>query len=258
MLFGFYLFSLGLYWDFIWGNRLVTSCLVIVLVSLANVFLSGTRSSIILVAVVTIFLALLRIKTLITNFRILFIAICAIGLSFLSASTIEKALGLETAVMRLQILEDSQVDFISGEGVNRHGTFQLAHKRLGESNFLIGNGYSFGANYKRITNGTHNSSFIDFHNLYLSLPLFYGWIGAGLLMLLFLIPIPSLLTKRPLSMCFMVFWSIFFVNEYKIQFIRNPQYSMIIWLMLGLTYAFTSQLNKAKSKNMLSKTKSKL
>jgi hypothetical protein len=200
--------------------------------------LSGTRSSLLLTLFFAAILGIFQIRYLLFSLKnIIYLLFISVPL-IIYASVIEKSLQLDTLISRWDDL-NRKIDVVTGEGINRQGTYQLAYRRIREENLTFGNGYCFGQAYSKVVKGQNISEYKDFHNLYLSLPFFYGWAGAFLLILMFVIPLFILFKrKRLLWVSFFSMWVVFLINEYKIQFIRDPHYTMLIWILLGITYCF--------------------
>lgn len=144
---------------------------------------------------------------------------------------------------------------LSGENINRSTTTNEGIARLSSRFWLIGYGYGVPisntmALYNLSQDALSNSKvgYADFHNLYLELPIIYGFVGGlaflGLLiyLLLRLYQLSRQSDYQPpffhnLSYILMVFWICFLFDQYKISMFRIPSYHMVIWFWLGFSYA---------------------
>ncbi len=245
MVFVFYVCCFSIYDSVLEASKLRSTAMFLIVFSLLNILLSGTRSSLIIILMFVAIVFLFRARTFIFSKKWLPAFILVALMLFVFSNSVIKTLGLETLVLRLNLITRSEVNLYTGAGMNRQGSYQLAFERISEESLIIGNGYSFGQTYSQIMKGDHVSAFIDFHSLYLSLPFFYGWPGSFLFLLVLAIPLYVLYKKKgPLWIAFFFLWAVFFINEYKIQFIRDPHYTMIIWILLGITYSFMDRYKR--------------
>jgi hypothetical protein len=97
----------------------------------------------------------------------------------------------------------------------------------------------------------------DFHSLYMSLPMVYGWIGSFAFLSIIVVIAFRLFRvslkyrKRKsflvvLAVGFSMFWFIFLVDQYKISILRNTNYQMIFWIWLGLSNAVFKTIRNEK------------
>lgn len=226
--------------------------LLAVISSLLCVLMTVTRSSILLLVLVTFFY-LLYYRSQFVRKPVLLVAIGAFVCFII---IIGPYIGLDYILERFNELDVnglSSGSVKSAEAINRGETYQAGLERLAEKDWLIGYGYGVSEHYSMAFFGVSNSEIRDYHNLYLSLPITLGWIGTGLLVLLLLDHIFQTITacrsaSRPhleaLLLGMSVLWGVFFINESKIQAIREPNYLMLIWCWLG----FSIQANRLVSK----------
>jgi O-antigen ligase len=203
------------------------------------VLLSGTRSSLIMIAIFAAIIFLFNLKQLL-NWRFLG-GLALIALTFmLSGSYIYDKLGLETLAKRMNFLSETNVDVTTGEGTNRKGPYDMGMHALESDSHIIGNGYAFGGDYRVINNsGSQSIAYMDAHNLYLTIPLYLGWIGGSIFVFALLYPIYKCLKiKGMLAIPFAFMWISFVLNQAKIVFIRHPHYECLIIVFLGFTYAY--------------------
>lgn len=146
---------------------------------------------------------------------------------------------------------------VSGKAINRGPLTMMAIKRIERNSWVIGYGYTvprgnlwawIGVDPEKVEN-----SIAGFHNLYLSLPMIYGWLGMAAFLFLIVYSNLRLLVatiKHRFRDSFLVvvslgltfFWLIFLIDEYKISILRNPNYHMIFWIWLGLSNAVVGTL----------------
>ncbi|QJW87998.1 O-antigen ligase family protein [Spirosoma taeanense] len=167
-------------------------------------------------------------------------------------------IGLDFIIERLVEIDFDQLgsgSMASADAMNREVTLKLGLKRLGESDWILGYGYGVAEHYTMALFGfvnTETNEIRDFHNLYLSLPVMLGW-GGAILFVGWMLYHPVYLWQtlrqtsdpdlRALYLGLLMFWGVFFVNELKIQAIREPNYFMLIWCWLGFTIS-ACQLNR--------------
>jgi hypothetical protein len=142
---------------------------------------------------------------------------------------------------------------VSGRGINRGNLFIIGWNKLTRESWLVGYGYNIPENNKKSI-GFKKSAARDFHNLYLSLPFFYGWFGAIAYVLLLVgtfsrIYISYIRETRktstyltPIALGFSVLWGIFLLDQYKIGVTRNPNFFLMTWMWLGLTHAVANSM----------------
>ncbi|MCD6321394.1 MAG: O-antigen ligase family protein [Clostridiales bacterium] len=151
---------------------------------------------------------------------------------------------------------------VSGKAINRGPLTMFALKRIRKNSWIIGNGFGtprgnlwawIGKDPEKL-----EKKIAGFHNLYLSLPMLYGWLGMLCFLLLifytdFRLIFVVLKYRRKnsflvvLALGLALFWLIFLVDEYKISILRNPNYHMIFWIWLGLSNAVVETLRMAKT-----------
>ncbi len=219
--------------------KLLTPIRLILVFTVLCVLLSGTRSSLLMAGGFVFLIYLFNLKKLL-NWKF-FSGLALLLLLFLvSFNFIYTKLGLDTLATRMNILAESNVDVSTGEGINRKGPYDMGFEALNSSSHMIGNGYAFGKDYQYINNSGSNSiAFMDAHNLYLTLPLYFGWIGSVIILLLLIYPVyKGSRIKGMLGLPFALMWLSFLLNQFKIVFIRHPNYESLIFVLLGLTYAY--------------------
>ncbi|RCR70855.1 O-antigen ligase domain-containing protein [Larkinella punicea] len=225
------------------------------------VLMTATRSSILLLIPVTFFYLLYYRSQFIRKPALL----AAIGAFIGFIVLIGPYIGLDYLLERLGELDVNRLSSgsaKSAEAINRGETYQAGLERLMDKDWLIGYGYGVSEHYSMAFFGIPNSEMRDYHNLYLSLPITLGWIGTGLFILLLLDhAFQTLIACRSatqphleaLVLGMAVFWGVFFINEFKIQAIREPNYLMLVWCWLG----FSMQANWLASSSVKNESKLK-
>ncbi len=229
--------------------------LLMICLSLAGVLMGGSRASVLLVVTASAFLLFNTIVASSQRIRRLFIYstiflfggffVLMFGKFFFLGSMIRDFEKLDLPEINLKTI-------ISGEGINRGTVFDIAHQRLGEKSFWTGYGYNLPANNRR-SMGFEERGFADFHSLYLSLPIFYGWIGATAYVLLLLhaglrIYMCYVRARKlnyflaPIALGFAIAWGVFLMDQYKIGATRQPCYFLLTWFLLGLTHSVANSI----------------
>ena len=233
--------------------------LIIISLSFIGTFLSGSRASIILaiLAVIIVFLQnIVNFNNSIKFFRnLIFVIIFTLILSFLGLD-----FGYLSTKVDFQKIDQSAMSIqsiISGESINRYELFQFALDRLNSQNWFFGNGLGpLESNLISWWGYSSDTPYIDFHNLYYSLPMIYGYAGS-FIFLFFIVRIIILNRKyskkikiayylKPLLKIMPFFWILFFLDEWKITMLRNSNYHMLIWMFLGLNMALIKTIKTIK------------
>ena len=145
---------------------------------------------------------------------------------------------------------------LSGKDINRGGLADRALNRINSETFIVGYGYGVPRYNIWAWMGIDSDKqqvMSDYHSLYLSLPMLYGWVGSlaflGIVVLtayrLFSVSIRYRSNKSFLSVLsigFTMFWAVFLIHEYKINILRNPNYQMLFWIWLGLSNSVVKSL----------------
>jgi hypothetical protein len=147
----------------------------------------------------------------------------------------------------------------SGKAINRGGLFDFALKRIETESWIVGFGHGVprsnlwawaGADPERMS-----EVFADYHSLYLSLPMLYGWLGSAAFLSLILLTFGRTVSaaihfrklKSPLVVLvtgLSLFWFVFLIDQYKISILRTPGYVMMFWIWLGLSNAAVAALRR--------------
>ena len=163
--------------------------------------------------------------------------------------------------------EFSTESIVSGESINRGGLITGGLMRIKQESWWVGYGYGVPRSNRWAWFGVDpekkEAVVSDFHSLYMSLPMVYGWIGSFAFLSMIVITATRLFRvslkyrKRKsflvvLAVGFTMFWFIFLVDQYKISILRNTNYQMIFWIWLGLSNAvFKTIRNEKRETNTL-------
>jgi O-antigen ligase len=162
---------------------------------------------------------------------------------------------LDNIERELQQVEVQGVESVeSGKAINRFGPWQFGMDRLAREGFIVGYGHGTAESNQiawgiiatraagRYSTGGH------LHNLYLALPMMYGWSGALAYVLLHLVVFFRLLgavRRYPFSILsniaclgFLMSLGFFLIDEVKSgNAVQSINYPMIMWIWLGLGLA---------------------
>ena len=211
-----------------------------IIVTLINLLLSFSRSAFLLLflGLFLFFLfSLSRYRVKIYTTKLVLIILIFIAIIFTT--------DLNFILLRLSQIEFSKWNIsaiTTGEGINRGYAFSFAYDRLNDESWNIG--YGWGTKESNRIAWFVNPTIVraDYHSLYLSLPMLYGWVGSiafVLILLVLLIRMVILIFERKNeyflmpSIGFFLLLCIFIINEYKISALRLSNYHMLVWIWLG-------------------------
>ena len=242
-------------------TKLYILCLLTIFLGVFSIVLSGTRSSILLLPVL-IFIILYNIKKIKTNI-LLFIGFL-IGL-FLIVNSFFQIVDFGVFSKRSEDMDVKSLSFskvLSGEQINRGFLFSFATKNIRRNGGLIGGGYfTSPEEYHYVHFGKDLVEYDDYHNLYLSIIVIWGFIGA----FLFLSIILSLYFKgvrlyrrvkrnsslpNDLLLGFNTMFILFLINEFKIQFNRQVSYFMLILILLAIYSCLIKKISQQRLDNI--------
>lgn len=154
---------------------------------------------------------------------------------------------------QLDLSQTNMKTIITGEAINRSTVFDAAVQEFSEKSFWIGYGYNLPQNNRQNMGIEKEDRIADFHNLYLSLPIFYGWIGATAYVLLLLhaglrIYMCYVRARKlnhfltPIALGLAIVWGIFLLDQYKIGATREPCYFLLTWFWLGWTHSVANSM----------------
>ncbi len=234
--------------------------------SLACIMLTSTRSAALLAVLVFIgyyvFLPMGIVKA-VDRFGRQFKMVLIIGAAM---SLIGAYIGLTTLTDDMAVL--NQYEFtagsvISGESLNRGGLFAAALQRMESESWFLGYGYGtwYGNRWAWLGVDPAKSSNVmsDYHSLYASLPMLYGWLGSiTFVSIVFLTLYRTVLSALRnlntkgflivLNVGFCVFWCVFLIDQYKTSILRNANYHMLFWIWLGISNALLQTIRLRNTK----------
>jgi hypothetical protein len=224
--------------------------IVIISLMILGTLLSGSRASLVLAFFVLVFtfsLSFFDFKKS-NNLLKLFGIFVIIGVIFISTNS---DFGISSSINDLEKIDAksfSLQSFFSGEAINRYELFSHALLRLNSESWIIGKGLGpIESNILAWWGYNGDTPYVDFHNLYYTLPMIYGYIGMFIFLFLVLrvivlsfkenIKIKKFNYLSYILNAIPLFWMIFLIDEWKISMLRNSNYHMIIWIFLGLSMA---------------------
>jgi len=243
----------------------LTTIIGIILLCIVGVLITSTRSAAILsvfTTLVYLFVFLPRPMRAIDASRRQFIMFAVGALFIVVAGSIVGLGSLDEDLSTLADRHFSVKNIISGKSINRGPLVEMALNRIESESWALGFGYGVSRSNLWAWIGQDparlDSTIAGYHNLYLSLPMIYGWTGSLAFLLLILITATRLVltawkyrrekTYLPvIALGFSVFWMIFIIDQYKISVLRNPNYHMLFWIWLGLSNAIVNTLKYRKT-----------
>jgi hypothetical protein len=193
-----------------------------------------------------------------TNMQRKFLVLCLLTAGSLILFKFVGIQSLDEVLDKFGMLDTSSMNLksiVSGESINREYNFETGTRRLGEASWFIGYGYNLPENnVESMRNKGNADESVDYHNLYLTLPIYYGWFGAIAYLLMvvgtwtrvFFCYLRSRKTNHFLvavALGMSLLWGVMLVNEFKISFTRNPSYFMLTWFWLGWTHSVANTLH---------------
>jgi hypothetical protein len=220
------------------------------------IIFSETRSSVILLSLVIViyltFFAVTRISS-IDNRRALATLVIVGVIAVMSLWNVVGGDYVWNRLASLDLEHASLSDLASGERINRLETYAIGIERLHQRDWIFGFGSGVDESNRMAWFGSMNSQYVDFHSLYLALPMLYGWAGSAAFIVLILFTAGrcywTVMKYRhethfltPLCLGLAFFWLFFLTNEYKISILRNANYQMLVWVWLGLSQAVVTTI----------------
>jgi len=221
---------------------------VLLVISVLNMFITGTRAAILLAILFVLAFSLVRYRAYLnkTAGKLILIAVFAVpGILLFS-----EQIGIDQIIERFKLINIQNItveNIRTGEEMNREIVYKIGYKRLAEKNWLIGFGYGREEGNSMAWHGTvfspHRAHIRDFHSLYLSIPMIYGWIGSIAYIALVLYISIILFRKyfasqnSPISgivLGFAFMFLFFLMDQYKINSLRYYNYHFLIWILMGL------------------------
>jgi hypothetical protein len=231
---------------------------VILLFAVGSLIMSSSRSAILLAggALMVIFMMNVSLLFAAQNIRRTVLLLFIVFSSIAFILTFGSFFSLERVNADFERLDPSTLNFqsiVSGKGINRDYVYDMAYKRLDEQSWWIGYGYGIPKN-NRMSLGLTRVLVSDFHSLYLSLPIFYGWLGGAAYVLLVIFTalraLRCFLRNRrrrhylvPIVFGLAIAWGIFLADQFIISVTRNATYFLLTWILLGVTHSMINALN---------------
>jgi len=161
------------------------------------------------------------------------------------------------------LIIDNDFNIITGEGTARELAFSYFWKRFPEENWIIGYGFGVPKSNRIAWFKDPETPRADYHSLYLSLIMLYGYIGSIVYILIILVTIIRLYrllkakhTQVPYRLAATAFFLVLvflLINEYKVSLLRMPHYHLLTWLWLGFSNAlYYINKNNYNENNMVS------
>lgn len=235
------------------------------LCSLINLLLSASRSAFILliIGIFTFFL--------LSNISSVKIRLSRVILySFLVVTSLYfvwQPLKLNYVLDRLKVekgrsptINIEELDIITGKGTPRELAFKYFFERYNNGSWWIGYGFSTPQVNHYSWFGDPKIRRTDYHSLYLSIIILYGYIGSIAYISLFVITLCRLAReiirkndKQLNSYAISFFLVILFLllNQYKISLLRMPHYHMLTWMWLGIANAIVEFIKRNNFENTM-------
>lgn len=225
------------------------------LASLACLIMGSSRAAVLLAGASAAYLSVINciVAPSRRNFFRAGVLLLVLGVALAALVSFGKFVALDEMLSDFRELNVSKIDaegVASGKAINR-SLFKGAFRQLDRGSWWIGHGYNIPENNTASLGLRKGES--DYHSLYLCIPFFYGWLGSAALVLI--VVMTGLRSYRcyfrtrklgdtlvPLALAFAVIWGIFLADQYKISITRNPNYFLMIWLLLGFTHAIANTL----------------
>lgn len=226
---------------------------LMIFISIAIMIITSMRAATVLVVLVTVFyysIFPLRIIAAINAVgqQLKIIILVALLLPAVSVYIGMKELSADFKNVNTKVMNIENI--ASGKSINRGGLVDMAARRMSNESWIFGYGFSVPESNRWAWWGfdttKKNAPAIDYHSLYLELPMIYGWLGSFAFIGLILLTMHRLVmvtikyrSKQSylivLSLGLSVMWGMFLIHEYKIGMLRNSNYQMLFWIWLGLS-----------------------
>ncbi len=247
-----------------YGQRFYFFCFAIIFTGILSIIFSGTRSSVLLLPVVALLTGILLNKRL--KVRVLLY-----GTVLASAFAVINAqagwIDFDVFSKRSENVDMKNLTLekiLSGEEINRGGIFAYGIKKAGRSNFFFGEGYfTKRLEYIKVHfDKTGDDVIPDYHNLYMSVIVTWGYLGGILFLSLFVISLfrgyqlyfrlqQYNLFAVDLLLGFNLLFTFLLINQFKIQFIRDANYFLMTLLFLAI---YNSVIQLLKNSTFLTAT----
>jgi O-antigen ligase len=239
-----------------YNSRLSYLLGLVVFVNMLAIILSGTRSSMLLLPMLILLICFALRRRL--SFKIVFSSVSFLAI-FLILNLNFKFIDLDVFSKRSQGVDMKKLTFakiISGEEMNRGSIFAYGIKKAGQSALLYGEGYfSKRSEYVKVHFDNEGTDAIpDYHNLYMSAIVIWGYLGAILFVSIFIVAVIRAikLYRRiahmnhfliDLLLGFTFLFVFLLINQFKIEFIRDTNYFMLILILLAVYMSLINLLS---------------
>ncbi|QPH39936.1 O-antigen ligase family protein [Pedobacter endophyticus] len=239
------------------SKKFMFFCIGLLGLALLAIVLSGTRSSILLLpflVILTIFLLAKR-----TSFKNLAIGAAGVTLFFI-INSIHTIVDFSIFTKRSEEVDMKHVTLesvMSGKDMNRGEIFAYGFEKMQKANLFLGEGFFTNRNQYVITHfdKIDPNGIPDYHNLYMSAVVLWGYLGALILIFFFFFSLYRgfrlyfKLKKQDfflvdLLLGFNLLFLFFMVNQFKIQFIRDANYFMLTLILLAFYNSLIHLLSK--------------
>ena len=237
------------------GSRLYWLLTGTVLISMMAIVLSGTRSSMLLLVVLA-GLAVFFTRKIRRGTIMLFLLLLSAGYGVNSYFNIVDLDVFRKRSEEINLNSLTLAKIMRGEDINRAETFSLATDEIEKKGGLIGGGYySSVDDYRLVHFGSNDSGYADFHNLYLSSIVIWGYVGAAAFILLLIFSLVRGIKSyskskhaprvhQDLLLGFNFLFFLFLINQLKIQFIREVNYFMLILILLAIYHTLSGNIHR--------------
>jgi hypothetical protein len=239
-----------------------TALSIIIFASISIIIITSMRGAFILSILITVFYYMvfsLRVfpffDKVTQQIKVILLLVCLLPVVsiYIGVNEFEKDLShIDTKKMNVESVA-------SGKSINRGGLAAYAIHRMESESWIVGFGsgtlYSNKWAWFGFDVSKSKSPMADFHNLYVSLPMIYGWMGSlafiGIILVTFFRLLSVTLKYRKqksflvvLSFGMTIMWGAFLIHEYKISILRNANYQMLFWIWLGLSASLVKTIKE--------------
>ncbi len=225
------------------GTWFYSLAIAIIFMSVFAIVLSVTRSSFFLMPLAIIIILVSQAGRIKASSAMPFVGVLVVGLI---VNMFIPLIDFSTFIERSKEMQISHLsDITSGSEINRGDIFAFAFKKIERTKGVIGEGYFTNQpDYSTVHFDTPHPVIGDYHNLYLGMVVFWGYGGAVSFTLLFVITLFLGIStyrkykdraspfKLDLLLGFNILFVFFLINQYKIIFLRESNYAVMIFILL--------------------------
>ena len=225
------------------GTWFYSLAIGIIMMSVFAIVLSVTRSSFFLLPVAVFFIIIGQIGRIKVGSLIPFLGVIVLGAAL---NTVYPIIDFSTFINRSKEMQINKLsDITSGSEINRGEIFDFAFKKIARTKGVVGEGYFTNQpDYSTVHFDTPHPVIGDYHNLYLGMVVFWGYAGAVSFTLLFVVTLFFGFTtyrkykdlaspfKLDLLLGFNILFVFFLINQFKIIFLRESNYAVMIFILL--------------------------